>query len=107
MQFLVMDELGPAAERHRAALAERPFAPVAVGRPHIAVDVESALWADWFVPEPCTRYGLHSARSPGSRIRSTASDVDRPTASSRIAHRRPKDFASSPCRGRPEHGCAG
>ena len=43
VQRLIMDQRGFGSERHRLAVAERPFAAVAIRRRDIAIDIEAAL----------------------------------------------------------------
>ena len=65
VQLIVMDQHRPWPQLDRAAIAERPFAAVAVARPDVAVDIEAPFVVDdfatvnavyaRFVPDPWTR----------------------------------------------------
>src|SRR5215213_6978429 len=70
-QLVVMDQRGLGSERNRTAVAECPFAAIAIRRSDVAVDVETAP-----VVGPVLARAVHQVRTPQREVAGLEQQVD-------------------------------
>ena len=72
VQALVMHQYRSWTERHRSAIAERPFAAIAISCPDITIDIEATL-----VVRPIGPGSMDQVGAPSGEVAGLKLEVDR------------------------------